>query len=242
MILEANKDLKLGAAGLALIKEFEGYHKKLPNGDCEAYLDKVPAKPIWTIGYGCTEGVYKGMRLTEAQASKLFQGELVKHEAFVKEIVTVSLDQNEFDALVSFSYNLGPGNLRKLVENRLNKGNRTATANAIPLYNQAKGKSAKVNGLARRRQAEKALFLKWTPKDVAETKTGTLVTRFQNWFASLGIGTALSWNFLTDVRQFMNDHAGWLVLGAGAALFLTYKTILWSMNNNHPEFIPEDKE
>ncbi|MCT7036769.1 glycoside hydrolase family protein, partial [Salmonella enterica subsp. enterica serovar Infantis] len=70
------------------------------------------------------------MRLTESQASKLFQGELVKHETFVKEIVTVPLDQNEFDALVSFSYNLGPGNLRKLVtpKNRLNGGNRTTTA------------------------------------------------------------------------------------------------------------------
>lgn len=244
MILEANKDLKFGKAGMALLREFEGYHTlaKDGSGDCIAYWDKLGE--VWTIGYGVTEGVKKGDRMTRAEAEARLQAELIKHEKFVKEIVQVPLDQNEFDALVSFCYNLGPGWLKKLVEpkGRLNDGGRQSTASAMLLYTGAKNGAKKVGGLLRRRQAERKLFLTWTAKDVSTTKTGTLVQRFQNWFASLGVGTVLSWNFVTEVRQFMNDHAGLLALGAGVTLFLTYKTIMWSMNKDHVEFIPEDKE
>jgi lysozyme len=148
--------MKLSQRGLELICSFEGYHTALPDGGCKAYLDKLAKPHIWTIGYGCTEGIYEGLVWTKEQAEAAFRRELAKHEQFVTQIVTVPLNQNEFDALVSFCYNLGPNNLRTLVANRLNKNKRMETAKAFPLYDKAGGKVYR--GLVRRRYAEAALF------------------------------------------------------------------------------------
>ncbi len=148
--------MKLSQRGLDLICSFEGYHTALPDGGCKAYLDKLAKPHIWTIGYGCTEGIYEGLVWTKEQAEAAFRRELAKHEQFVTQIVTVPLNQNEFDALVSFCYNLGPNNLRTLVANRLNKNKRMETAKSFPLYDKAGGKVYR--GLVRRRYAEAALF------------------------------------------------------------------------------------
>lgn len=148
--------MKISERGLDLIVSFEGYHTRLADGRCKAYLDKLPKVPIWTIGYGCTEGVYEGLIWTEQQAREALDRELDKHEKFVNQIVTVPLNQNEFDALVSFCYNCGPDNLETLVRSRLNKNKRGDTAKAFHLYNKSGGKPYR--GLTRRRAAEAALF------------------------------------------------------------------------------------
>lgn len=156
--------MKLSDRGLALICSFEGYHTKLPDGGCKAYLDKLAKPHVWTIGYGCTEGVYEGLVWTKEQAEQAFRRELEKHEKFVQQIVTVPLNQNEFDALTSFCYNCGPNNLKTLVTNRLNKNKRGDTAKAFHLYNKAGGKVYR--GLTRRRAAESALFAEPMPEEI----------------------------------------------------------------------------
>lgn len=129
-------------AGINLIKKFEGC--KLT-----AYKDAVG---VWTIGYGHTGGVTQGMKITQADADNFLRKDLTKFEGYVNSL-TITLSQNEFDALVSFTYNCGFGNLQKLVKGR----NKTQIANALLLYNKAGGKV--LAGLTKRRKEEQALFL-----------------------------------------------------------------------------------
>lgn len=151
--------MKISDEGLRLIKSFEGYHKKLANGDCTAYRTYLGngKYDIPTIGYGCTVGVKMGMVWSEAKATEELKKEVAKHEGYVSQYVTVPLNQNEFDALVSFSYNCGSGNLKKLVA-RLNKEQRTETAKAFLLYVKAQGQT--LPGLVSRRTRESSLFQK----------------------------------------------------------------------------------
>jgi len=149
--------MKISEDGVRLICSFEGYHKKLSNGDCTAYQTYLGngKYDIPTIGYGCTSGVKMGDVWTEEKARDELRKELAKHESYVTQYVTVPIGQNEFDALVSFSYNCGPANLKKLVS-RLNKGDRTGTAKAFLLYVKAQGQT--LPGLVSRRTRESALF------------------------------------------------------------------------------------
>lgn len=151
--------MKISEDGVRLICSFEGYHKKLSNGDCTAYQTYLGngKYDIPTIGYGCTSGVKMGDVWTEEKARDELRKELAKHESYVTQYVTVPIGQNEFDALVSFSYNCGPANLKKLVS-RLNKGDRTGTAKAFLLYVKAQGQT--LPGLVSRRTRESALFQK----------------------------------------------------------------------------------
>ena len=96
--------MKISDKGLALIKRFEGFEER-------AYL--CPAG-VWTIGYGHTSGVHEGQTCTREQAERWLQEDLKSAEAAVSVLNTVRpLRQNEFDALVSFVYNLGAGNFIK---------------------------------------------------------------------------------------------------------------------------------
>lgn len=151
--------MKISEEGIRLIKSFEGFHKKLANGDCTAYQTYLGngKYDVPTIGFGTTAGVKMGMVWTEAQATDALLKEIGKHEAYVTQYVTVPINQNEFDALVSFSYNCGPGNLKKLIT-RLNKGDRIGTAKAFLLYVKAQGQT--LPGLVSRRTREAALFQK----------------------------------------------------------------------------------
>lgn len=142
--------------GLRLIKSFEGYHTRQADGSCVAYL--CPAK-VPTIGWGCTEGVTLGMRWTEAEATEGLRREIAKHEAAVTRLVTVEINQNEFDALTSLSYNIGIGALSKsTVLKRLNRGDRAGAADAFAMWNKGGGRV--LPGLVSRRALEAALFLK----------------------------------------------------------------------------------
>lgn len=151
--------MNISDKGVEFIAEFEGYHRALPNGDCTTYY--CPAG-VLTIGYGCTEGIKAGEVWTKKQALDRFRQELAKHEAAVNRVVTVDMTQNQFDALVSFSYNLGTGALAaSSIVKQLNAGKPEAAAKFFNLYCNARvnGRMQKLPGLVRRRAAETAMFL-----------------------------------------------------------------------------------
>ena len=138
--------MKTSQRGINLIKQFEGVR-------LTAY--KCPAG-VYTIGYGHTRGVQRGMRITEEEASAFLASDLLNSEKAVERYDSVyHWNQNEFDALVSFTFNCGAANLRALLRN--GRRNRYQIAETLPLYRKAGGKVLK--GLERRRAAEKALFL-----------------------------------------------------------------------------------
>ena len=152
--------MKTSDKGIALIKSFEG---------CVLSAYKCPSG-VWTIGYGHTSGVKQGQTITQAQAEEFLKADLVKYENYVKN-KRLSLNQNQFDALVSFTYNCGAGNLTKLVKGRTLK----QIADALLLYNKSNGKV--LAGLVRRRKAERALF--FTPaeeKDTVESEEKKMLT------------------------------------------------------------------
>lgn len=141
-------------AGLNLIKGFES--KRL-----NAYDDGVG---VWTIGFGTIKypngvRVKKGDTCTEQQAEAYLKNDLAKFEAAINKLVKVSITQNQFDALASFTYNLGETNLaNSTLLKKLNKSDYQGAADQFLVWNKAGGKVMK--GLVRRREAERALFLK----------------------------------------------------------------------------------
>lgn len=137
--------LKTGQAGLNLIKQFEG---------CRLTAYKCPAG-VWTIGYGHTAGVKSGQTITQAQADKMLVEDVERFERNVNKYYDkYRWNQNEFDALVSFAFNLG--SIDQLTAGGTRS--REVIAQKMLQYNKAAGKV--LAGLTRRRQAEKELFLK----------------------------------------------------------------------------------
>ena len=137
--------MKTSQAGIDLIKKFEGCRLK-------AYKP-VAAEPCYTIGYGhYGSDVLPNMVISQAQAEELLKQDLVKYENSVNGL-GLQLDQNQFDALVSFAYNCGSGNLKRLTRGRTLQ----QIADAMLSYN--KGSGQVLPGLTKRRQAERALFL-----------------------------------------------------------------------------------
>lgn len=139
--------------GIALIKQFEGC--KLT-----AYQDSVG---VWTIGYGWTQPVdgkpiRSGMTIKQETAERLLKTGLVSYESDVSRLVKVGVTQGQFDALVSFTYNLGARSLStSTLLRKLNAGDYAGAADEFLRWNKAGGKV--INGLTRRREAERALFL-----------------------------------------------------------------------------------
>ena len=136
----------ISAAGIALIKRFEG---------CRLTAYKCSAG-VWTIGYGHTSGVHSGQVITQAQADALLRQDLEKFERYVNSTayvpITAQLNDNQFAALVSFAFNCGQGKLKRLCAGR----NTAQIAAAMPQYCKAAGR--KLPGLVQRRAAEVALF------------------------------------------------------------------------------------
>lgn len=163
--------MNLSDTGLARIKGYEGYKKALPNGDCMAYQDKYIDKKtgkvhldIPTIGWGCTEGVEMGMVWTREQAEQALRREIAKHEAAISRMVTVEINQNQYDALCALSYNIGSEALRQsTVMRRLNKGDYAGAAAGFHLFNKSGG--IVIDGLISRRASEAGLFMRGMPDD-----------------------------------------------------------------------------
>lgn len=136
--------MKISQKGIDLIKSFEG---------CRLEAYKCPAG-VLTIGYGHTKNVKQGQKITQTQAEEFLKEDLKIFDNYVNKICAhLKLNQNQFDALVSFCYNCGAKNLEKLVKNRKN----AQIADAILLYNKSGGKM--LSGLKKRRETERMLFL-----------------------------------------------------------------------------------
>ena len=140
--------------GLALIKSFEGFSAR-------PYL--CPAG-VPTIGYGATyypDGRRVTMQdkpVTEADATAMLRSMLASYEAGVSRYVLVPVTQGQFDALVSFAYNLGLAALKSSTLLRLvNARNYAGAAAQFPRWNRAGGKV--LPGLTRRREAERVMFV-----------------------------------------------------------------------------------
>lgn len=138
--------MKISKEGLELIKSFEGCRLK-------AYK-AVSTEKFYTIGYGhYGADVSRETSITQEKAEKLLMQDLKKYENCVNALNRI-WTQNQFDALVSFAFNCGAANLKRLVADRDN----LQIADAFLLYNKSGGKV--LNGLVRRRKAERNLFLK----------------------------------------------------------------------------------
>jgi lysozyme len=144
--------MRTSEQGIELIKEFEGFRS-------EAY--KCPAG-VWTIGYGDTIHVQEGDTITEEKADMLLRARIVNYEVAVEHHVTVPMNQNQYDALVSLCYNIGPGNFHKSsVVSFLNQGHKRKAGQSFLLWNKATvdGVLTVLPGLVKRRQREMTLFL-----------------------------------------------------------------------------------
>lgn len=145
---------KINKETLDLIKSFEGLELK-------AYKDAVG---VWTIGYGHTAAAglpnpKSGMTITSQEAENLLLNDLKKYEAPVRNSVKVPLNDNQYGALVSFTYNVGEGNFKKsTLLKKVNARDFEGAAKEFAKWNKAGGKVLK--GLTRRRAAEAELFLK----------------------------------------------------------------------------------
>ena len=133
--------------GVALIKKFEG---------CELEAYQCSAN-VWTIGYGHTKDVEKGDTITKEEAEQMLVDELHEYENYINKYVNVALSQNQFDALVSWVYNLGPANLTASTMLKvLNNGKYEEVPAQMKRWNKAGGKV--LDGLVRRREAEALLY------------------------------------------------------------------------------------
>jgi lysozyme len=152
-----NEDHSLTAAGANLIKHFESCLKK--DGDrFRAY--RCPAG-VLTLGWGSTHhGGHKideNTRWTQAQCDDAFSDDMEDFEDAVRRLVKVELEPWQFDALVSFTYNCGEGNLQKsTLLKKVNAGDFEGAALEFQKWNKANGKV--LNGLVRRRASEALLF------------------------------------------------------------------------------------
>jgi len=139
--------LKISQEGIALIKKFEG---------CELTAYQCSAG-VWTIGYGHTKGIEEGMEITQQEAEDMLVEELHEYENYINDNVTAPLSQNQFDAMVSWVYNLGPANLKaSTLLKVLNAGNYDDVPFQMRRWNKAGGVT--LDGLIRRREAEALLF------------------------------------------------------------------------------------
>ena len=138
--------------GLELIKHFEG---------CELEAYKCAAG-VWTIGYGHTKDIQEGDKWSQDKADFMLWRELEEeYEKYVHDYVHVPLNQNQFDALVSWTYNLGPANLKaSTMLKKLNNGEYEEVPAQMARWNKAtvNGKRTVLEGLTRRRKAEGQLF------------------------------------------------------------------------------------
>ena len=195
--------MKTSDNGRRFIEQFEGLSLKVYND----------GTGVLTIGYGHTSSaglpkVYRGQTITKEQADQILGSDLGKVETQVNSLVHVPINQNQFDALVSFHFNTGALG-RSSVLKKLNQGDYDGAANALLLYNRGGGRV--MAGLARRRAAEKALFL----------KGGTQVPSLPS-----GSPTAVSVGLGGTLAAYFQDH--WmLILGCAVGLAVLVEFIIW---------------
>ena len=141
--------MHISEEGIELIKNFEGCELK-------SYQDSVG---VWTIGFGHTKDVKEGDEINQEHAEFMLTEEMPEYEGYINNMVKVPLEQNQFDALCSWVYNLGPTNLKNsTLLTVLNQERYKEVPQEIKRWNKAGG--VVLNGLVRRREAEALLFEK----------------------------------------------------------------------------------
>jgi len=139
--------MNISEEGLSLIKKFEG---------CELKAYRCAAN-VLTIGYGTTKGVTEDMEITKEEAESILKEEMHEYEGYINNMVKVPLEQNQFDAMVSWVFNLGSTNLSSsTLLKKLNNSEYDEVPSQIKRWNKAGGKV--LDGLIRRREAEALLF------------------------------------------------------------------------------------
>ena len=140
--------MKISEEGIGLIKRFEGCKLK-------SYQDSVG---VYTIGYGSTRGVGEGDVITQEEAERRLLADLETVEKCINNSVAVELTQQQYDALCSFTFNLGCGALRgSTLLKKLNDGDDDGAAQEFARWNKAGGQV--LAGLVSRRKAEHDLFI-----------------------------------------------------------------------------------
>ena len=141
--------MRMGEKGIDLIKHFEGFTSTV-------YLC---AAGVPTLGYGSTHGItMDSPPITEEEGLELLMLDIAKFERGVNRLIDVPLNQNQFDALTSFAFNLGNGSLQaSTLRKKVNREDYEGAADEFPRWVFAGGR--KLNGLVKRRYAERALFL-----------------------------------------------------------------------------------
>lgn len=173
--------MKLSNAGKKLIHGFEGLRLK-------AYK-AVPTEKYWTIGYGhYGSDVKEGMEIDKKKAEELFEKDIAKFEKAVNDSVTQEINQNMFDALVSFAYNVGVTAFKKsTLLKKINGGDFIGASEEFKRWNKSSGKV--LNGLVRRRTMEAELFRKAVP----ETKKATKAEQAKREYYVVKAGDTLSY-------------------------------------------------
>lgn len=150
--------MRTGETGLNLIKGYEGLRMSAHYAPTEQ----------WTVGYGHTGSARHGMSVTEGDAERLLKDDVQPIEQLISDTVRAPLNQNEHDALVSLIFNIGEDNWKRSTALRkLNAGDKLGAANAFEYWTKAyvNNELVTLDGLVRRRAAEKSLFL--MPTDAA---------------------------------------------------------------------------
>lgn len=153
----AGRPTIVGPAGIALIQRFEGCARRRADGLFEAYPDPGTGGDPWTIGWGATgKGIVRGLAWTQAQCDARLEQDLQRYAAEVaRALGDAPTSQGQFDALVSFHYNTGA--IARATLTRLHRtGDHAGAAAEFAKWARAGGK--RLNGLARRRAAEAALY------------------------------------------------------------------------------------
>ena len=139
--------MKPSERGLALIRQFEGLR-------LNAYKDIAGVK---TIGFGTTKGVKMGDTITRDEADRLLLEDAQRFADHIDAVVKVPLNQNQVDALAALVYNIGPSAFaQSTLLKRINDGRHDLAASEFERWVNAGGK--RINGLVRRRAAERALY------------------------------------------------------------------------------------
>lgn len=144
--------MRTGETGLNLIKGYEGLRMSAHYAPSEQ----------WTVGYGHVSTARHGMHVTEGDAERLLREDVKPIETLISSTVRAPLNQNEHDALASLIFNIGEENWRRSsVLRKLNAGDKLAAAQGFEMWNKARinGELVALDGLVRRRAAEKSLFL-----------------------------------------------------------------------------------
>lgn len=143
-----------GTSAYNLIRRFEGFRNRAYQ--CSA--------GVWTVGYGHTRNVSQSMVVTVSQAEEFLQQDIVECEMFLNRTVKVPLTQQQFDALVSFVFNIGGRNFQKSrLLSFLNDSQYDKVPTQMLQWCHCKGKV--LTGLKRRREAEATLFKNGTIKN-----------------------------------------------------------------------------